>query len=69
MASEYPAIMKCFLDAVGNFANPQAQMWRKLRGTEPPVWESMRASETMQRDPYGFFGAGFAGPTGIIACS
>lgn len=49
MPTEYPAITKCFLDAVDNFANPRAQMWRKLRGTEPPVWESMPASEMLRR--------------------
>jgi long-chain acyl-CoA synthetase len=46
---EYPSITKCFLDAVDNFANSRAQMWRKARGTEPPVWESMPASETLRR--------------------
>jgi long-chain acyl-CoA synthetase len=49
MPADYPSITKCFLDAVDNFANPRAQMWRKVRGTEPAVWESMPASETLRR--------------------
>jgi long-chain acyl-CoA synthetase len=49
MLTDYPSVTKCFLDAVDNFANPQAQMWRKARGAEPPVWESIPASETLRR--------------------
>ena len=49
MATEYPAITKCFLDAVDNFANPRAQMWRKSRGAEPAVWESISAGEMLRR--------------------
>src|ERR1700691_6780909 len=49
MTTEYPAITKCFLDAVDNFANPRAQMYRKPRGAHPAVWESIPASETMRR--------------------
>ena len=47
--TEYPAITKCFLDAVDNFANPRAQMYRKLRGTDTPVWESIPAGEMLRR--------------------
>jgi long-chain acyl-CoA synthetase len=49
MTSEYPTITKCFLDAVDNFANPRAQMFRKSRGAEPAVWESIAAGETLRR--------------------
>ena len=49
MPTEYPAITKCFLDAVDNFANPRSQIYRKSRGTEPAVWESIAASETLRR--------------------
>jgi long-chain acyl-CoA synthetase len=49
MPTEYPSITKCFLDAVDNFANPRAQMWRKARGAERAVWESMPAGETLRR--------------------
>jgi long-chain acyl-CoA synthetase len=49
MPTEYPAITKCFLDAVDNFANPRAQMYRKAQGSEPAVWESIAASETLRR--------------------
>jgi long-chain acyl-CoA synthetase len=49
MTTEYPAITKCFLDAVDNFANPRAQMYRKTRGAESAVWESIPASETLRR--------------------
>ena len=49
MTSEYPAITKCFLDAVDNFANPRAQMYRKSRGAEPGVWEAIPAAETLRR--------------------
>src|SRR6202050_548961 len=49
MTTEYPAITKCFIDAVDNFANPRAQMYRKPRGAHPAVWESIPASETMRR--------------------
>jgi long-chain acyl-CoA synthetase len=47
--TEYPAITKCFLDAVDNFANPRAQMYRKTRGSQSAVWESIPASETLRR--------------------
>jgi long-chain acyl-CoA synthetase len=49
MTSEYPAITKCFLDAVDNFANPRAQMYRKSCGAEPAVWEAIPAGETLRR--------------------
>jgi long-chain acyl-CoA synthetase len=49
MAPEYPAITKCFLDAVDNFANPRAQIWRRARGAEPAVWEPIAAVETLRR--------------------
>ena len=49
MPTEYPSVTKCFLDAVDNFANPRAQMWRKSRGAEPAVWESVSAGEMLRR--------------------
>jgi long-chain acyl-CoA synthetase len=49
MTTEYPAITQCFLDAVDNFANPRAQMYRKSRGADPAVWESIPAGETLRR--------------------
>ena len=49
MPSEYPTITKCFLDAVDNFANSRAQMFRKARGADPAVWESIAAAETLRR--------------------
>ncbi len=47
--AEYPAITKCFLDAVDNFANPRAQMFRKGRGAEAAVWEAIAAGEMLRR--------------------
>ena len=49
MATEYPAITKCFLDAVDNFSNPRAQIYRKSPGAQPAVWESIAATETLRR--------------------
>src|ERR1700690_555392 len=38
MANEYPALTKCFLEAVDRFANPRAQMYRS-----PAGWQSISA--------------------------
>jgi long-chain acyl-CoA synthetase len=44
MAKEYPALTKCFLDAVDGYANPQAQMFRGANG-----WEPIAAKEMLRR--------------------
>ncbi len=44
MAKEYPALTKCFLDAVDRYANPRAQMYRTATG-----WESISAKEMLRR--------------------
>jgi long-chain acyl-CoA synthetase len=44
MAMEYPALTKCFLDAVDQYANPRAQMYRT-----PVGWESISAGEMLRR--------------------
>src|SRR6266852_28302 len=44
MATEYPALTKCFLDAVDQHANPRAQMYRT-----PSGWESISAGEMLRR--------------------
>jgi long-chain acyl-CoA synthetase len=44
MPAEYPAIPKCFLDAVDAYANPRAQMFRTSAG-----WESISAKEMLRR--------------------
>jgi len=44
MATEYPALPKCFLDSVDKHANPRAQMYRTVRG-----WESTTAEEMLRR--------------------
>ena len=49
MAAEYPTITKCFLDAVDNFANPRAQMYRTQHGSQAAVWESISAKEMLRR--------------------
>ena len=49
MSSEYPAITKCFLDAVDMFANPRAQMFRTQHGSAAAVWESISAKEMLRR--------------------
>jgi len=49
MTSEYPAITKCFLDAVDMFANPRAQMYRTQHGSQAAVWESIAAMELLRR--------------------
>jgi long-chain acyl-CoA synthetase len=49
MTREYPSIAKCFLDAVDKHANPRAQMYRKQRGSEVAVWESVSAKEVLRR--------------------
>jgi long-chain acyl-CoA synthetase len=49
MNSDYPAITKCFLDAVDMFANPRAQMYRTQHGTAAAVWESISAKEMLRR--------------------
>jgi long-chain acyl-CoA synthetase len=44
MAKEYPALTRCFLDAVDQHANPAAQMFRGANG-----WESIAAKEMLRR--------------------
>lgn len=44
MANEYPALPKCFLDAVNTHANLRAQMHRVASG-----WESISAAEMLRR--------------------
>jgi long-chain acyl-CoA synthetase len=44
MANEYPALTKCFLEAVDRFANPRAQMYRT-----PAGWQSISANELLRR--------------------
>jgi len=44
MATEYPPLPKCFLDAVDRFANPRAQVYRTAAG-----WQSIPASEMLRR--------------------
>ena len=41
---EYPALTKCFLDAVDRYANPRAQFYRTENG-----WESISAGEMLRR--------------------
>ena len=41
---EYPALTKCFLDAVDRYANPRAQIYRTENG-----WESISANEMLRR--------------------
>jgi long-chain acyl-CoA synthetase len=41
---EYPALTKCFLDAVDRYGNPRAQMYRTRSG-----WESISATEMLRR--------------------
>jgi long-chain acyl-CoA synthetase len=49
MSSEYPSIAKCFLDAIDNYANPKAQMYRTQHGSGAAVWESISAREMLRR--------------------
>ncbi|MGB0035428.1 MAG: long-chain fatty acid--CoA ligase [Candidatus Acidiferrales bacterium] len=44
MATEYPSLPKCLLDAVDRYANPRAQMYRSAEG-----WESISANEMLRR--------------------
>jgi long-chain acyl-CoA synthetase len=44
MATDYPPLTKCYLDAVDRFANPQAQMYRTSNG-----WKSLSAGEMLRR--------------------
>jgi len=44
MATDYPSLTKCYLDAVDRFANPQAQMYRTPNG-----WKSISAAEMLRR--------------------
>src|SRR5271170_8046218 len=44
MATEYPALTKCFLDAIDKFANPRAQMHRTANG-----WEAISSAELLRR--------------------
>src|SRR5271167_4088704 len=41
---EYPALTKCYLDAVDEYASPRAQMFRSANG-----WESISAKEMLRR--------------------
>lgn len=49
MATEYPSIAKCFLDAVDTRANSRAQMYRTQPGSEAAVWEPISAKEMLRR--------------------
>jgi long-chain acyl-CoA synthetase len=53
MSSEYPAITKCFLDAVDHYANPRAQMYRTQagmkQGSQAATWETISAKEMLRR--------------------
>jgi long-chain acyl-CoA synthetase len=44
MATEYPALTKCFLDAIDKFASPRAQMYRTAKG-----WEAISSTELLRR--------------------
>lgn len=44
MATEYPALTRCFLDAIDKFANPRAQMYRTAKG-----WEAISSAELLRR--------------------
>ena len=44
MATEYPALTKCFLDALDRHANPRTQIYRAASG-----WESISAPEMLRR--------------------
>ncbi len=41
---EYPSVPKCFLDAVDQYGNPRAQMYRQAKG-----WQSVSAKEMLRR--------------------
>jgi long-chain acyl-CoA synthetase len=41
---EYPALTKCYVDAVDEYASPRAQMFRSANG-----WESISAKEMLRR--------------------
>jgi long-chain acyl-CoA synthetase len=41
---EYPALTKCYLDAIDEYASPRAQMFRGANG-----WESISAKEMLRR--------------------
>jgi len=41
---DYPALTKCYLDAVDRYANPRAQMYRTEKG-----WQSVSAAEMQRR--------------------
>jgi long-chain acyl-CoA synthetase len=49
MPAEYPAVTKCFLDAVDNFANPRAQMYRTLDASGTAAWQAVSAKEMLRR--------------------
>ena len=51
MAKEYPALTKCFLDAVDRYANPQAQMFRARKPADAGAgaWDSISAGEMLRR--------------------
>ena len=49
MAKEYPALTKCFLDAVDRYANPSAQMYRTRGAAHAGAWESISAGEMLRR--------------------
>jgi long-chain acyl-CoA synthetase len=44
MPTEYPALTKCFLDAVDLYANPKAQLYRTAKG-----WQPIAAKEMLRR--------------------
>ena len=44
MANQYPTLTQCFLEAVDNYANPRAQMYRT-----PAGWQSISSQELLRR--------------------
>jgi long-chain acyl-CoA synthetase len=44
MPNEYPALVRCFLDAVDRYANPRAQIHRTAHG-----WESVSAADMLRQ--------------------
>ncbi|HXW56539.1 MAG TPA: long-chain fatty acid--CoA ligase [Candidatus Cybelea sp.] len=42
MSNEYPALVRCFLDAVDKYGNPRAQIYRAAHG-----WESVSAADML----------------------
>lgn len=49
MAKEYPALTKCFLEAVDRYANPSAQMYRTRATAHAGAWETISANQMLRR--------------------